>query len=137
MNLFKITGAIHVAIYRASRGRVAGRIGRAPVLILTTRGRRSGKARTNPLLYVEDGRRLVLIASKGGAPNHPAWFLNLRDDPDVTVERGAAKQRYRAHIADSQERELLWPQAVAMYAGYAKYQEKTSREIPLVVLEPA
>ena len=139
MNMFKITGAIHVTLFRASRGKVGGAFRGAQVLLLTTKGRRSGKLRTTPLLYLrQDGGRLAIVASKGGAPNHPAWFLNLRDDPAVTVElAGSGRAPYRARVAEGEEREALWAQLVAMYGSYAAYQEKTSREIPVVVLEPA
>jgi len=107
------------------------------VLLLTARGRKTGKARTTPLLYLQDGDRLVVVASKGGAPRHPAWFLNLAANPEVTVERGRERLAMRAREADDEERARYWPQVVAMYPGYEKYQQKTSRRIPLVVLEPA
>jgi deazaflavin-dependent oxidoreductase (nitroreductase family) len=136
MNMFKITGAVHVALFRASSGRIGGRLRGAPVLLLTTKGRKTGKERTTPLLYLEDGNRLVVVASKGGAPSHPAWFLNLQANPEVTVERGKGKSRYRARAAEGEERDALWSRVVAMYGSYADYQEKTSREIPVVVLEP-
>jgi deazaflavin-dependent oxidoreductase (nitroreductase family) len=134
--MFKLTGALHTALYRLTGGRIGGRLYGAPVLLLTTRGRKTGKTRTTPLLYLEDGDRLVVVASKGGAPRHPAWFLNLTADPEVTVERGRERLPMRAHEADEEERARYWPQVVAMYPGYAGYQEKTSRRIPLVVLEP-
>jgi len=133
---FKIMGALHVALYRLSGGRIGGRAFGAPVLLLTTRGRKTGKARTTPLLYLEDGDRLVVVASKGGAPRHPAWFLNLAANPEVTVERGRERVPTLAREADDPERERYWPQVVAMYSGYEKYQQKTNRRIPLVVLEP-
>ena len=134
--IFKITGTIHVALYRLTGGRIGGRAFGAPVLLLTARGRKTGKLRTTPLLYLEDGDRLVVVASKGGAPRHPAWFLNLSANPQVTVERRRKRLTMRAREADDAERQRYWPQVVAMYSGYAKYQEKTSRRIPLVVLEP-
>ena len=134
--IFKLTGAIHVALYRLTGGRIGGRLYGASVLLLTTKGRKTGKTRTTPLLYLDDGDRLVVVASKGGAPRHPAWFLNLTADPEVTVERGRERLPMRAHEADDEERERYWPQVVTMYPGYAKYQVKTSRRIPLVVLEP-
>lgn len=133
----KVLSAANVAVYRWTGGRVGGRMGKAPILLLTTRGRKSGKRRTTPLLYVEDGERLVIVASQGGAPTHPAWFLNLRADPNVTVELGRERRTLRAREAGDEERERYWPRVVAMYAGYARYQERTSRRIPLVVLEPA
>jgi deazaflavin-dependent oxidoreductase (nitroreductase family) len=134
--IFKVTGAIHVALYRLTGGRIGGRVYGAPVLLLTARGRKTGKARTTPLLYLQDGDRLVVVASKGGAPRHPAWFLNLAANPEVTVERGRERLAMRAREADDEERARYWPQVVAMYPGYEKYQQKTSRRIPLVVLEP-
>jgi deazaflavin-dependent oxidoreductase (nitroreductase family) len=134
--IFKVMGAIHVALYRLTGGRIGGKAFGAPVLLLSTRGRKTGKIRTTPLLYLEDGDRLVVVASKGGAPRHPAWFLNLAANPEVTVERGRDRPAMRAHEADDNERARYWPQVVAMYAGYEKYQQKTSRRIPLVVLEP-
>src|SRR5207253_1884739 len=94
--IFKVMGAIHVALYRLTGGRIGGRAFGAPVLLLTARGRKTGKARTTPLLYLEDGDRLVVVASKGGAPRHPAWFLNLAANPEVTVERGGERVPMRA-----------------------------------------
>jgi deazaflavin-dependent oxidoreductase (nitroreductase family) len=134
--IFKIMGALHTALYRLTGGRLGGKAFGAPVLLLSTRGRKSGKLRTNPLLYLQDGDRAVIVASKGGAPRHPAWFLNLAANPDVTVQRGRERLAMLAHEADDDERARYWPQMVAMYPGYATYQEKTSRRIPLVVLEP-
>jgi F420H(2)-dependent quinone reductase len=132
----RVVGSLHRALYQASGGRVGGSFKKAPVLLLTTTGRKSGKPRTMPLLYLEDDGRLVLVASSGGSHGHPAWFLNLREQPDVEVEIGREHRRLRARTATPEERERLWPEAVRMYGGYASYQEKTSREIPLVVLEP-
>jgi deazaflavin-dependent oxidoreductase (nitroreductase family) len=134
--MFKVMGAIHVALFRLTGGRIGGKAFGAPVLLLTARGRKTGRDRTTPLLYLQDGDRLVIVASKGGAPRHPAWFLNLAANPEVTVERGRERVPVRAREADDDERARYWPQIVAMYAGYEKYQQKTSRRIPLVVLEP-
>jgi deazaflavin-dependent oxidoreductase (nitroreductase family) len=90
-----------------------------------------------PLLYLRDGDNLVLVASKGGAPKHPVWFLNLEANPDVEVEVGRTRERRRARSATPEERERLWSKVVEMYSSYADYQTKTAREIPLVILEPA
>jgi deazaflavin-dependent oxidoreductase (nitroreductase family) len=118
-----------------SGGRLAGRIaGGAPVLLLTTTGRKSGKQRTTPLLYLDDAGRYVVIASVGGAPKHPAWYLNLLTNPAATVEVGKRKLAVTAATASPEERARLWPLAVQMYAGYAGYQAKTTREIPVVIL---
>jgi deazaflavin-dependent oxidoreductase (nitroreductase family) len=118
-----------------SGGRVAGRIaGGGPVLLLTTTGRKSGKHRTTPLLYLEDAGRYVVIASVGGAPKHPAWYLNLLANPAATIEVGRRKLAVSATTALAEERARLWPLVVEMYAGYDGYQAKTTREIPLVIL---
>ena len=125
----------HVGLYRASRGRLGGRISRgAPVLLLTTTGRKSGKQRTTPLLYLEDAGRYVVIASVGGAPKHPAWYLNLLANPAATLEVGSRKLPVTASTASPEERARLWPLAVQMYPGYNAYQAKTAREIPVVIL---
>ena len=109
-----------------------------PVLELTTIGRKSGRPRTVMLPSpVQEGDKWVVVASRGGNDHHPAWFLNLRDRPDVEVNRkGKPKQSMRARIATPEERARLWPQVTATYSGYAQYQEKTDREIPLIWLEP-
>jgi deazaflavin-dependent oxidoreductase (nitroreductase family) len=127
----------HVALYRASRGRLGGRISRgAPVLLLTTTGRKSGRERTTPLLYLEDAGRYVVIASVGGAPKHPAWYLNLLANPAATLEVGSRKLPVTASTASPEERTRLWPLAVQIYSGYDAYQAKTTREIPVVILAP-
>jgi len=127
----------HVAVFRLSSGRVAGRIaGGAPVLLLTTTGRKSGMQRTTPLLYLEDGGRYVVVASVGGAPKHPAWYLNLLANPSVTIDVGRRKLAVTASTAPTEERARLWPLLVRMYRGYADYQAKTTRKIPVVILAP-
>ena len=133
-----VVSRIHVALFRVSSGRIGGRIGkRLPVLLLTTTGRKSGKRRTTPLLYVEDGGRLVVVASVGGAPKHPAWYLNLRADPRATVEVGRRTLAASAETAGPEERARLWRQVTAMYPTYDSYQANTTREIPIVILTPA
>ena len=128
----------HVVLYRASRGRLGGRISRgAPVLLLTTTGRKSGKRRTTPLLYLVDAGRYVVIASVGGAPKHPAWYLNLRDNAAATIEIGRRKLAVSASTASPEERARLWSRLVDMYRPYDAYQAKTTREIPVVILRPA
>lgn len=134
--LVKAATALARFLYRASGGRIGGRVGKARVLLLTTTGRKSGRPRTTPLAYLEDGERLILIASFGGADVHPAWFLNLRESTRVEVKVGhGPAQKMRAREATPEERKHLWPRVTGMYAGYAKYQKKTAREIPLVILE--
>ncbi len=127
----------HAAVYRGTNGRVGHHVpGVPPMLLLDHVGARSGKRRTSVLVYLQDGQNLVLIASKGGHPKHPAWFHNLLAHPDVTVQVGGERRRVRARRASSEERSRLWPRAVAAWPGYRTYQERTPREIPLVILEP-
>jgi deazaflavin-dependent oxidoreductase (nitroreductase family) len=105
------------------------------VLLLTTTGRKSGKARTSPLLYLRDGERYVVVASKGGFPSHPAWYLNLLENPRVQVEVGPETKQMTARTASPEEKARYWPSLVGMYKYYARYQERTERPIPVVVLE--
>lgn len=134
--LKRLMGA-HTVVYRATGGLVGHRFPGAPsMLLLDHVGARSGVERTTPLVYVEDGDTLVLVASKGGYPKNPAWFHNLRAHPDTTVQVGSQRRAVRARVASPSERARLWPKAVAVYGGYAGYQERTDREIPLVILEP-
>jgi len=127
----------HALIYRLTRGLVGHRFrGSPPMLVLEHVGARSGVRRHHPLVYIRDGERLVLVASKGGHPRHPSWFHNLRAHPDVTVQIGSRRIAVRARVADPAERVRLWPLAVEVYPGYERYAQRTAREIPLVVLEP-
>ena len=128
-------GAVNRALYRASGGRIGGSFKGAPVLLLTTTGRKSGKPRTMPLLYLRDGDALVVVASEGGAERNPAWFLNLKADPAVEVEVGRTREQRRAREATGEERDRLWPKLVEMYGPYEDYQRKTGRTIPVVLLE--
>jgi F420H(2)-dependent quinone reductase len=132
-----LTG-FHRGLLRLSGGRLGSRIGKNPVLLLTTRGRHSGKARTIPLLYFPDGGDYVLIASNGGAERHPAWYFNLQSDPIATVELQGERQQVRASdVTDPDERERLWKQANEGYSSYDGYATKTDRQIPVVRLRPA
>ena len=106
------------------------------MLLLTTTGRKTGKQRTTPLLYLKDGDRLVLVASNGGAPKHPTWWLNLQARPEAEVQIGSKKIRVTARQADQEERNQLWSKVVAMYPDYANYQKRAEREIPVVILQP-
>jgi deazaflavin-dependent oxidoreductase (nitroreductase family) len=130
----KLGSGAHAGVYRATGGKLFGRMGKSPILLLNTVGRKSGRKRTSPLLYVVDSENFVVIASKGGAPTHPAWYLNLRANPDATVEVGDREVRVRAEEADSEEKARLWQKMVEMYPTYDDYQEKTEREIPLLIL---
>jgi deazaflavin-dependent oxidoreductase (nitroreductase family) len=109
--------------------------GMVPTLLLTTTGRKSGRIMTLPLIFGRSGADYIVVASKGGAPQHPAWYLNLQANPDVQVQVKADKFAARAHTADATERALLWPLMVGIYGPYADFQLKTDRSIPVVVLE--
>ena len=129
--------AAHTAVYRATGGLIGHRVpGAPPSLLLDHVGARSGKRRTSPLVYTVDGENLVLVASKGGYPKHPAWFHNLVANPETTVQVGSRRRAVRARTAKGQERKRLWPMVVATYGGYEEYRRRTKRQIPLVVLEP-
>ena len=112
-------------------------MGAPPMLLLDHVGAKSGVKRTSPLLYVKDGEDLVIVASKGGFPKHPAWFHNLKTNPDTTVQVGSHVLPVHARVATPEERERLWKMAVEAYHGYEDYAVRSKgREIPLVVLEP-
>lgn len=126
----------HTAIYKASGGLIGHRVpGAPPMLLLEHVGAKSGTRRTSPLAYVSDGDDVILVASKGGYPKHPAWFHNLKANPETTVQIGRERRAVRARVATAAEHERLWPKAVATYSGYADYQKRTQRQIPLVILE--
>jgi deazaflavin-dependent oxidoreductase (nitroreductase family) len=134
----------HVTRYLATNGedgylwdaKLGGGKGMVPTLLLTTTGRKSGRALTLPLIFGKSGRNYVVVASKGGAPTHPSWYLNLGENPDVEVQVKADKFSARARTAAGDERAALWRQMVEIYGPYATYQTWTQREIPVVVLEP-
>jgi len=129
---------LHRGLVKGTGGRIAGTGFGMPVVILTTTGRKSGKERTTMLTSpIHDEKRVVLVASYGGDDRHPAWFLNLRDNPAVELEMRGTKQSMVAHVADADEKATLWPEVVTAYKGYAQDQTKTERDIPLVILEPA
>ena len=127
---------LHASLFRATGGRIGGRMVGSPVLLLVTTGRKSGLRRTTPLLYLEDGDRHVIVASNGGAPKHPVWWLNLQANPEATVEVGSRKTHVRATEAQGAEKAHLWKRLVRMYGPYEGYQKRTDREIPVVLLEP-
>jgi deazaflavin-dependent oxidoreductase (nitroreductase family) len=123
--------------FRANGGKVSGMFAGAPLLLLTTTGARSGQPRVAPLAYTSDNDRLVVIASKGGAPTHPDWFHNLRANPEVTVEVGKEAFPARATIPEGAERQRLFEQMAAQMPNFAEYQRNTTRKLPVVVLERA
>jgi F420H(2)-dependent quinone reductase len=125
---------LHIALYRRSGGRIGGTINDVPILLLDHVGRKSGKKRTLPLMYAPDGDDLVLIASFGGAPKHPAWYLNLTANPETTVQVGKERREVRAVEVEGEERSRLWDKAAAAYPPYNVYQRRTERRIPVVKL---
>lgn len=130
--------AAHRALLRVTGNRVGASFSGMQALELTTLGRKTGKRRSVMLTAaVQEGDAYVLVASRGGDDNHPAWFLNLRDNPAVEVKVvGKPAQQMRARIATSEERVRLWPLAVKQFKSYGDYQKRTNREIPLVIVEP-
>jgi len=136
--VLKSMNAVHRVALKLSGGRVGWEAGKMPVLELTTIGRKSGQPRSVLLTSpYQEGSVIVIVASRGGDDQNPAWFLNLRDTPRVEVSyRGGPKRPMNARIADAEERARLWPLVIADHRNYAGYQTKTTREIPLVLLEP-
>jgi deazaflavin-dependent oxidoreductase (nitroreductase family) len=132
--LLSLFGSLHSALYRASGGRVGGSMKQAPILLLTTKGRKTGKMRTTPLIYGRDGDNIVVLASVGGADCNPDWFYNLKGQK-AEVQIGREKWRVKARVADGGERDRLWAQMVEIWPDYAEYQKKTTRQIPVMVLE--
>ena len=129
--------SMHEAVFRASNGMLFNRFFGMPVVMLTTTGRKSGLPRTTMLTSpVQDGDRIVLVASYGGDDRHPTWFLNLRANPQVEVMIDGRTRRMRARVASPEEKATLWPRVTASYWSYAQYQQQTARDIPLVILEP-
>src|SRR5665213_2050906 len=133
----KTMNAVHRSLLKVTGGRVGWNASRMPVLELTTIGRKSKQPRSVMLTSpYQEGNTIVIVASRGGDDQHPAWFLNLRDNPDVEVAmKGGSKKPMKAKVADSDERARLWPKVIADHKNYAGYQTKTTREIPLVLLE--
>jgi len=137
--VLKLMNALHRGVLKASGGRLGWEGSGMPVLELTTTGRKSGQPRSVMLTSpFQERSTIVVVASRGGDDHHPAWFLNLRDDPNVEVKtKGEPKRRMVARIANAEERARLWPLVTADHKNYAGYQTRTDREIPLVLLEPA
>lgn len=125
-----------MAAYRRTGGRIGGRFGGAPVLLLDHVGRRSGARRTTPLLYLDDGGDLVLVGSRGGSKAPPAWWLNLEAQPRTVVQVGPHRRQVVARTASGEEKARLWPRLVDLYPDYQTYQNRTDRDIPVIVLEP-
>ena len=123
--------------FRANDGKVGGNFEGAPLLLLHTKGAKTGQDRVHPIMYLATGDRYAVFASYAGAPNNPAWFNNLVANPDVTVEVGSETFKARATVADRPERDRLYQQQAELYPGFAEYEAKTDRVIPVVLLERA
>lgn len=134
-SISKVVTTAHVVLYRATKGRLGGRTG-LPVLLLTTTGRKSGRRRTKPLGYVKEGDDFLLAASNGGNDFFPSWWLNLKANPVAEIQVRGQRLSVNARKASPEEKERLWPKFLEAYKGYANYEKKTSREIPVVILTP-
>ena len=132
--MLKVIGTLHRLLYRCSVGRIGGTLRGGPVLLLTTTGRNTGQKRTWPLCYLEDDDDLIVVASAGGNPRHPAWYLNLRADPRVSIRSGEKSRKMVARTAEESERARLWERAVQQYSVVVDYQRKSGREVPVVIL---
>lgn len=129
-------GKLNTPIYRLTRGRLMNTVGSAPVMLLTSTGRRSGRARTAPVLYGVDGERLIVVSSNGGNHNAPGWSYNLKANPDADVQIRGERRRVRARVAEGEERAQLWRRMSERYAGFDDYERNVEREIAVFVLEP-
>lgn len=142
VSVIKWMSKFNVAAYRATGGRIGGkwRVGSAfpwgiPVCLVTTTGRKTGQPRIAPLLFLEDGDKVILVASQGGLPKHPMWFRNIQANPEVTVQIRSRIRKMRARVASDEERAAYWPKLTAMYPDFDNYQSWTDRVIPVVVCE--
>lgn len=133
--LLRLVGKLHVGLYRLTNGRVGGSMRGAPILLLTTTGRRTGKRRTTPLLYLRDGNDAVVVASAGGNDRAPAWSVNLRHEPRTTVRIRGETTAMTSRVATPDEKARLWPLLAAMYPPYDSYQKRTERQIPVIILQ--
>ena len=132
----RLVGKLNTPVYRLSGGRIGGRVGKGPVLLLTTTGRKSGQARTAPVLYLADDERFVVINTNAGNAKTPAWSLNLRANPKAAVEVGRRRVEVRARIAEGEERDDLWRRHMQQYSGWDYYESKLDREPTVFVLQP-
>lgn len=122
--------------FRSNAGKVGGNFAGAPLLLLHTVGARSGRERVNPVMYQDLGGPLAVFASKAGAPTHPDWYHNLQANPEVSAEIGTETRRFRARTAVGEERDRIWRKQTEDYPGFADYEAKTDRVIPVVILDP-
>jgi deazaflavin-dependent oxidoreductase (nitroreductase family) len=136
--LVNVVTAAHVGVYRATGGRLPfGPFGGGQTVLVDHVGRRSGTKRTTPLFYLADGDDIVIVASKGGSHKHPAWWLNLREMDATEIHLRSERRRVTVRQATPEEKQRLWPRLVSIYPPYEAYQQRTERDIPVVLLEPA
>jgi F420H(2)-dependent quinone reductase len=133
---YQFSIALVVFLYQVSAGRIGGRMMGGEVLLLTSTGRKTGKQRTLPLIYITDGPAYVLTASMGGAPKSPSWFFNLRDNPHAVIQVKDKRINVVAEVASGEKKRELWTRLVAAMPFYEKYQQKATREIPMLILHP-
>ena len=134
--MLKLILKVMVFLYNVSGGRIGGKMGKVPVLLLTTTGRKSGKQRTLPLIYIMDDSAYVITASAGGADKHPGWFFNIRSNPQATIQVKDAHIKVKAEVAGQEKKSELWARLVEVAPNFAGYEKRTSREIPMVILHP-
>ena len=134
--ILKVMIPTTVFLYRLTGGVIGGRVQTLPVLLLTTTGRTSGKPRTVPVAYLRDGSTYVIIASYAGLPRHPAWFLNLESHREATIQLKKRQMQVKAETANQEKKRELWARLMEVAPGYADYQKRTSRDIPIVILHP-
>lgn len=132
----KAVQRINTFLYQRSGGRIGGRFENAPALLLHHVGRKSGEQRTSPLVFARDGEDVIIVGSYGGADKHPAWFLNVRANPEVEIEIGRDRMKMLARVAEATERTALWSKVTEVWPSFDTYQGRTEREIPIVVLSP-
>ena len=134
--MLKVMIPVYIFLYRLTGGAIGGQIQGLPVLLLTTIGRKSGQPRTVPLGFLRDGSTYVIIASYAGLPRHPAWFLNLESHPEATIQLKKRQMQVKAETANQEKKRELWARLMEVAPGYADYQKRTSRDIPMVILHP-
>jgi F420H(2)-dependent quinone reductase len=130
----RLIGRLHTWLWKLTGGRLGNLFGRAPFLMLITRGRKTGRERTTPVLYLQHGADLIIVGSFGGNDMHPAWYLNLENRPEAEVIINGERRRLFAHKVSPEEKETIWPRLITMYPNFAIYQQRTRREIPLLRL---
>ena len=130
----RLIGRLHAWLWKLTGGKLGNGFGTAPFMMLTTKGRKTGRQRTTPVLYLQDGADLIVVASFGGNDMHPAWYLNLECCPEAEVMVNGERRRLLAYRVSPEEKKLIWPRLVKMYPNFAVYQQRTNREIPLLQL---